>query len=176
MPTDLLRLILAACEATVLPSLAVTCKLIEETTSHRRSLLAMLIADPFNVGDIHRTTYLSLGRKIKDTHLTTFAGACASGALPALKRLELYQNTIGDAGLSALADVVSKGALHKLIRLELQHNYIGDDGITAFTDAVSKGALRALKELYLYGNSIGDVGMKAFADAVRSGALDKLET
>lgn len=82
MPTDLLRLILAACEATVLPSLAVTCKLIEETTSHRRSLLAMLIADPFNVGDIHCKTHLSLGRKnLNDTHLTTFAGACASGAL-----------------------------------------------------------------------------------------------
>ena len=158
MPTDLLRLILAACAATDLPSLAATCHLIEETTSRRRSLLKKLKAKPFKVANIHTTQTLTLRRGRKFDTIE-----------------QMYKATLGDSGLTAFADAVRSGALAQLKELEISENRIGVVGISALADAVSMGALPALKGLNLESNNIGDAGMSALADAVRSGALAQLE-
>ena len=176
MPTDLLRLILAACAATDLPSLAATSTLLENTTSRRRSIIRMLIADPFNVDDIHCTTFLSLvSKNLNVTHITTFATACVSGALAQLKELRLGFNSIGDVGMAAFADAVWSGAFPALKELWLMSNSIGDAGISTLADSVSRGALAQLEALNLYNNSIGDVGISALADSVSKGALPALQ-
>ena len=52
--------------------------------------------------------------KIGDDGLSALTGALSSGALPALKNLDLYRNNIGDVGLSAFADALSSGALDRI--------------------------------------------------------------
>ena len=47
-------------------------------------------------------------RHLQDHHLQLLGTALTSGALPALEKLYLYNNQIGDVGISALADAVSK--------------------------------------------------------------------
>ena len=175
LPSDLIGLILAACVATDLPSLAATSILLQQTTSKRRNKLAMLQAPPFHVKDLHGLLELDLQyHHIADAQLITLVDACASGALDKLQTLNLSKNKIGDAGISALADSVCKGALPALQKLALYCNYIGDVGMTAFAEAVGKGALPALQKLCLSWNFISDAGIAALASALESGALHDL--
>ena len=78
---------------------------------------------------------------IQSHHVQLLGAAVASGALPALKELHLFNNEMGDAGITAFADAVSKGALAQLTLLDLWGNQIGNPGITALADALGKGAL-----------------------------------
>ena len=64
------------------------------------------------------------------------------GALPALKKLGLASNQIGDAGISSLAVALGKGALPKLEFLALNENQIGDVGMAAFAAAIAMGCSR----------------------------------
>ena len=54
MPIDFLHLVISACAVADLPSVGATSSLMEETSRRRRQKLAVVLADPFNVRDIHK--------------------------------------------------------------------------------------------------------------------------
>ena len=62
------------------------------------------------------------------TGISALCDAMANGALPALRRLRLERNSIGDAGAHSLAECA---ALANLRELEAGHNRIGHKGGTA---------------------------------------------
>ena len=68
--------------------------------------------------------------------MSALASACASGALPQLTRLDLYNNKIGDAGLTALASACASGA--QLRTLYLGGNSISDKAKATMRTAMSK--------------------------------------
>ena len=96
--------------------------------------------------------------QIGDTGVTALAEACARGALPQCRVLDLRRNEIRDAGITALADACAIGALPQCQVLSLLRNRyrIGDAGITALAQAITpvseggSGALPQLKDLHLY--------------------------
>ena len=62
-----------------------------------------------------------------DAAMASFFGALGSGAAPALERLSLSDNLIGDEGMRHLADALSRGAALEMLNLDF--NKIGDEGI-----------------------------------------------
>ena len=77
--------------------------------------------------------------------------------LPALERLDLYNNPFGDEGLAALvappppagAPPTTTGGLAQLKVLDLDHTQITDAGCATLAAALDSGALPALKNLYM---------------------------
>ena len=90
--------------------------------------------------------------------------------LPALERLYLWRNPIGDEGLAALVAPLPAGTppppaggLKKLKLLDLDRTQITDAGCAALLAALSSGALPALVKL----NLVGIPASAAAIDAVR---------
>ncbi len=157
LPTDLLKLVIAACAITDLASVAATSIIMKETSRDRRTKLAVLKANPFNVVNIGTILELELICKhISDQSLIAFSDALHNGALANLTTLRLGFNRIGDPGLASLADACAKGALAQLRILDLEYNKIGDAGVSSLACACAKGALAQLRVLDLLGAQISD--------------------
>ena len=95
-----------------------------------------------------------------------------------LEKLSLSDNEIGAEGLRALA----RAPLPALKRLELYNMEMGDAGVCALADELPAGAWPALEKLWLTSTSkwpereAGDVGLKALGRALGRGAMPNLET
>ncbi len=113
------------------------------------------------------------------------AALAAEAALPALLRLDLDFNSVGDDGWLAMVrsgklarftelrlqkcllgdasalPMFSRGRLDALATLDLSHNQLS----AASAGALAAAAPAALRALWLYGNPIGDAGAIALAEA-----------
>ena len=191
-PSELLRLIIECiCAPQNLQSIAAVCHEWKETTDPICRALSTacstLRGAPFRVATPWTLQHLDLWKKqIGDTEVSILAAAIqpkeGKGALPRLKKLNLSDNNIGDAGVTALASALGQGALPLLSSLNLFCNQIGDSGLSNFVTAVgsnANGTLPLLAELILAHNQIGDVGASTFANATDpkegEGALPSLE-
>ena len=58
--------------------------------------------------------------------MQAFASAVASGSLPQLRDLRLYENQIGDGGMQAFASAVASGSLPSLKTLLIGNNKFTD--------------------------------------------------
>ena len=83
---------------------------------------------------------------------------------PALKRLFLSGNQIGNIGLTAIIHATAFGALPKLERLHVQNNSISDIGFANVARQIGNGYLHCLTLLDFGRNAISDHGMKIFAE------------
>ena len=67
--------------------------------------------------------------------MAAFCGALSSGAAPALERLQLWYNQIGDEGARHLANALARGAAPALEKLSLDYNPASDAAKQAAEDA-----------------------------------------
>ena len=132
-------------------------------------------------------SFVLIGMHVGDAGASALAAALRRGALPQLRSLVLNRAAIGDAGLVGLAPALRR--LPALERLFLSENPIGDESLAALltpAPAAAAGAagalpppaggLTKLKELNLRRTQIADVGCAALASALDSGALPTLVT
>ena len=143
---------------------------------HMQCLAAGLCA-----GALQAVTYFACNFvHVGDAGASALAAALGRGALPQLKELYLGNAGIGDAGLVALAPALRRRpALERLI---LWGNPLGDEGIAALvappTPAVAPspptGGLAKLKELDLEHTYVSDAGCAALAAALDGGAMPAL--
>ena len=83
--------------------------------------------------------------KINDKCMDEFSKYFAAGRLPALQKLILNNNKIGDEGIQHFADAcVTRVIPTKLTELQLTYNRIGPNGWNALHEAMLKGALNSL--------------------------------
>jgi len=116
-----------------------------------------------------------------DAGAFALAAALGKGALPRLKILTLYNTTIGDAGLLALAPALRRRPA--LERLYINSNPLGDEGLAALVapppaagaPLPTTGGLAKLEVLNLSFTQITDAGCATLAVALDSGALPALE-
>jgi hypothetical protein len=140
------------------------------------------LAAGLGAGALPAVTWLSIyDAHMGDAGASALAAALVKGALPRLKTLVLYNTAIGDAGLVALAPALpGRPALE---RLDLEGNPIGDEGLAALAappppagaPPTTTGGLAKLKKLDLYHTQITDAGCATLAAALDSGALPALE-
>ena len=132
-------------------------------------------------GVLPAVTYLCFGgMRVGDTGASALAAALDRGALPRLDNLVLSSATIGDAGLVALAPALRQRPA--LVRLGLERNPLGDEGLAALVappppagaPPTTTGVLTKLKVLYLSHTQITDAGCATLASALDSGALPAL--
>ena len=94
---------------------------------------------------------------------------------PALKRLFLSGNQIGNIGLTAIIHATAFGALPKLERLHVQNNSISDIGFANVARQIGNGYLHCLTLLDFGRNAISDHGMKIFADVLLENGANVLQ-
>ena len=132
-------------------------------------------------GALPAVTYLSFGgMHVGDAGASALAAALDRGALPRLENLVLSWAAIGDAGLVALAPALRQRPA--LARLGLERNPLGDEGIAALVappppagaQRTTTGALTKLTVLYLSHTQITDAGCATLASALDNGALPAL--
>jgi hypothetical protein len=140
------------------------------------------LAEKLGAGALPAVASLDLGGKnVGDAGASALAAALGRGALPRLKSLGLRSTAIGDAGLAALAPALRRRpALEKLF---LAGNPLGNEGLAALVAPPPAGAppaptggLAKLKTLELSRTQITDAGCAALAAALDSGALPALKT
>ena len=149
------------------------------------------LVEVLGAGALPAVTLLSLcDMHVGDAGALALAAALGRGALPRLRTLQLMGAAIGDAGLVALAPALRRRpALERLI---LWRNPVGDEGIVALmappppAGALPAGALPAgalqppagalaeLRELDLEDSQVSDAGCAVLAAALDSGALPAL--
>eukprot|EP00964_Phaeocystis_antarctica_P048152 scaffold27882_cov61-Phaeocystis_antarctica.AAC.4 len=149
-----------------------------DCTRHMQRLAAGLQS----AGALQAVTYFACNWvHVGDAGASALAAALGRGALPQLKELYLGNAGIGDAGLVALAPALQRRpALERLI---LWGNPLGDEGIAALVapppPAVAPspptGGLAKLKELDLEHTYVSDAGCAVLATALDGGALPALE-
>ena len=132
-------------------------------------------------GALPAVTYLSFGgMHVGDAGASALAAALDRGALPRLDNLVLSCAAIGDAGLVALAPALRQRPA--LARLGLERNLLGDEGIAALVappppagaQRTTTGVLTMLTVLYLSHTQITDAGCATLASALDNGALPAL--
>jgi len=137
------------------------------------------LAAGLGAGALPAVTKLSIASThVGDAGASTLAAALGQGALPRLKRLILPN--MGDAGLVALAPALRRRPA--LERLDLDGNAIGDEGLAALVappppagaPPPTTGGLAKLKHLSLSRTQITDAGCATLAAALDSGALPAL--
>ena len=140
------------------------------------------LAEKLGAGALPAVTSLTLySTHVGDAGASTLAAALGRGAMPRLRFLDLHSTAIGDAGLVALAPALRR--LPALQRLGLGRNPLGDEGLAALVapppqagaPPPTTGGLAKLKQLHLYYTQITDDGCAALAAALDSGALPALE-
>jgi len=90
-------------------------------------------------------------------------GRALSGGAPRLTKLWLHENSIGSVGFAALSDAMRLGGAPAIEEVRIQHNCVGDQGATSFARAWAAGGCRALREVHARANNIGSVGLNALA-------------
>ena len=127
------------------------------------------------------TTFVFASVHVGDAGASALAAALGRGALPRLKNLALANAAITDAGLVALAPALRRWPA--LERLSLMSNPLGDEGLAALVApppaagalAPPTGGLTKLKTLSLHSTQVSDAGCATLAAALDSGALPALE-
>ena len=126
------------------------------------------LADALDRGAMPRLETLTLLQtSIGDAGLVALAPALRRR--PALKKLELIGNPLGDEGLAALlappppagALPPPKRVLARLGTLDLRYTEVTDAGCVTLTAALDSGALPALRTVYLGDTFASDVGRAA---------------
>ena len=134
-------------------------------------------------GALPRLVFLALrNMHVGEAGASALAAALDRGALPRLKILALSIAAIGDAALVALAPALRRRPA--LERLALCCNPLGDEGLAALvappppagTSPLPAGGLKKLKDLYLSYTQVTDAGCAALVAALDSGVLPALET
>ena len=155
---DLLATVVGACCLLDLNALARSCERLRQASVHRRALIQRLATPPFGLSysQIFHSAWINLGVcALEDHHLRVLSAAIASGALPSVTHLGLYQNSISDVGIAALARAVTPmsegggGAMASAVILDLGRNRIGDEGMRALSSALRSGALPHLAQLFI---------------------------
>lgn len=101
------------------------------------------------------------------------AEAIASGHLPSMKHLHLYQTDLR-AGDFSLAEAMESGTMLTLERIELDKVGMGGASCEAYANVMSSGKLPSLLVIHFKWNQIGNSGAKALGSAIRSGKLKNL--
>ena len=111
---------------------------------------------------------------VGDAGASALAAALGQGAMPRLESIMLHQTGIGDAGLVALAPALRLRPA--LVRLDLQGNPLGDEGLAALVapPPPTTGGLAKLRELYLHWTQITNDCCATLVAALESGALPAL--
>ena len=139
------------------------------------------LTEGLGVGALPAVTHLGFaGMRVGDAGASALAAALGRGALPRLMSLALHFTAIGDAGLVALAPALRR--LPALARLRLLGNPLGDEGIAALVAPpppagalpLPIGGLKKLKLLDLMQTQVTDAGCTALAAALDSGMLPAL--
>ena len=76
----------------------------------------------------------------------------ALACCPKLRVLNLYEMGADDAAMAAFGGALGSGAAPALEKLILSGNEIGDEGVRHVADALARGAAPALKHLHLRSN------------------------
>ena len=142
------------------------------------------LAEGLAAGALPALVYLGInGLRMGDAGASALAAALDRSALPRLKTLALMDAAIGDAVLVALAPALRRRPA--LERLYLWGNPLGDEGLAALvapppppagTPPLPTGGLKKLQYLDLDGTQITDTGCAALVAALDSGALPALAT
>ena len=141
------------------------------------------LAEGLAAGALPALVYLGInGLRMGDAGASALAAALDRGALPRLKTLALMNAAIGDAALAALAPALRRRPA--LERLALCCNPLGDEGLAALvappppagTSPLPAGGLKKLKDLYLSYTQVSDAGCASLAAALDSDALPALVT
>ena len=136
------------------------------------------LAAGLGAGALPAMTFLRISdAHVGDTGASALAAALGQGALPRLKTLALYNTAIGDAGLVALAPALRRRPA--LERLYLGGNPLGDEGLAALVappppagaPPPTTGGLAKLKWLDLCYTQVTNAGCAALAAALAAGAL-----
>jgi len=140
------------------------------------------LAEKLGAGALPAVTFLSFDSTWScDAGASALAAALGRGALPRLKDLVLYSTAIGDAGLVALAPALRR--LPALERLDLGRNPLGDEGLAALVappppagaPPPTTGGLAKLEVLGLGDTQITNAGCGTLAAALDGGGLPALE-
>ena len=140
------------------------------------------LAKGLGAGALPAVTRVSfIGMHVGDAGASALAAALGRGALPRLKRLMLNFTAIGDAALVALAPALRR--LPALEKLDLDDNPLGDKGVAALVALPPQagaqppptGGLKKLKLLSLCSTQVADAGCAALAAALDGGSLPVLD-
>ena len=142
------------------------------------------LAEGLVAGSLPAVTRLIIGRMyLGDAGASALAAALDRGALPRLERLTLGDAAIGDAGLVALALALRRRPA--LRKLGLSGNPLGDEGLAALvappppaagTPPPPAGAFKKLEWLSLGNTQITNAGCATLVAALDSGVLPALDT
>ena len=122
-----------------------------------RAVATLANAEPAVIASV---TSINLSHNlIADTGVVAL-GKVLSGGAPALLKIALHENKVGDEGLVALAAAMRPSGAPNIQVINLAFNRIEDTGIEALATAFAEGGATALRELHLAGNRIGDVGAR----------------
>ena len=141
------------------------------------------LAEKLGAGALPAVIELNLNSThVGDAGASALAAALGRGALPRLQWLDLNNAAIGDAGLVALAPALRRRpALEKLY---LGRNPLGDEGLAALVappppagaPPTTTGGLAKLETLVLSYSQVTNAGCAALAAALDSGVLSVLKT
>ena len=161
-----LALLLAAGSMQQLESLSLVCNALGE-------LGTATLADAFSHASPLQQLDLA-SNSVGDVGTVALACALERGALPALAKLCLRNNDIGDEGAAGLARV----AHGQLEWLNLSGNQIAEKGTAAIAAALLKGRFPRLRRLSLDHDRLGDGAMHSLASALELGGttLDELSS
>lgn len=88
-----------------------------------------------------------------------------------IKRCDLEDNRLEDAGVVTLAEAMQNTIRGSLEVLQLQHNGVRRAGAVALARVLRLAKSASLRELYLNHNSIDDLGVKALAEGLHSNTI-----
>ena len=141
------------------------------------------LAEGLSVGALPAlSNFVLVGVNLGDSGALTLADALDRGAMPRLENLRLFSTNIGDAGLVALAPALRRRPA--LEKLELTGNPLGDEGLAgllappppAGAPPPPKRVLARLGTLDLRYTEVTDAGCATLTAALDSGALPALKT
>ena len=145
---------------------------------HTASDGAQRLAEGLGTGALPALTHLSLCYlHVGDVGASALAAALGRGALPRLESLSLTDAAIGDAGLVALAPALRR--MPALKKLGLVGNPLGDEGFAALVAPPPAGSptgvLQELEELDLGETSVTEKSIDAYSVAKLSSRLPAME-
>ena len=91
----------------------------------------------------------------------------ALACCPKLRNLDLSYMGADDAAMAAFCGALGSGSVPALKKLYLYNNQIGDEGVRHLGDALARGAAPALEELGLGGNPASAAARQAAQDALK---------